>query len=171
MTGHLYVDSSFDPATHSGIAGFLLMEDSQKPHNASQNSVITHKFSETTCSKLEIEGFLWSLGVLADRLESLTIPLPLEIFTDSKTLYELPGRRKKLESENYLTRKTSKLHRHAKLYQQVYQLLDTYTIHLNFIPGHKPKAEKSHEDDLFSLVDRETRRLLREMKKKQGPIG
>ena len=155
----IFSDASFDPRSRIGIAGVWILADLLQA-SQNENSIQTKIFYETNCTRLELESILWSFDLVreAGRLE-----IEVEIFTDCKTAVDLPARRARLESRNFLSQKTQLPLNNADLYQEFFKTYDTFAPKLHWIKGHKPLQNQNEIERIFSAVDKETRRQLREL--------
>jgi len=73
----------------------------------------------------------------------------------------LPGRQSALEQNNYFSSKNKRLNNY-ELYQAFYRLTSGIKYTLVKVLGHQVSTKKSEVDTLFSLVDKASRRALRE---------
>lgn len=106
----------------------------------------------TPLSKEEIN---WC-GLLAEARD-----ISLCIYTDSQNIIGLPGRQSALEQNNYFSSKNKRLNNY-ELYQAFYRLTSGIKYTLVKVLGHQVSTKKSEVDTLFSLVDKASRRALRE---------
>ena len=83
------------------------------------------------------------------------------VYTDCQNILGLKTRREKLE-RNFYKSSTGKDVKNKELYKAFFEISDK--IHFDFIKikGHKPSYEKDDTDKLFNLVDKASRRALRE---------
>lgn len=82
------------------------------------------------------------------------------VFTDSRNIVGLPGRRERLEKANFQNGSGERL-KLGELYQQFFQLLDDYAFDVFKVKGHTRKSERSEIERLFSFLDRSVRKELR----------
>jgi len=111
-------------------------------------------FNDTSSTKLEVQTMLWALK---------DIPLSNEeiiIYTDCQNIIGLPNRRKRFETNNYLTKK-GKLIANHELYKEFYKLTDNLNYKLIKVKGHKESSQKDDIDRIFTLVDKASRDKLR----------
>jgi ribonuclease HI len=102
---------------------------------------------------------LWSLHetiALADKSD-----LTLTIYTDSQNIIGLPDRRDNLQHNDYFSSKNKRLNNY-KLYKEFYRLTSSIKCNLVKVAGHKVSNQKGEIDKRFSLVDKASRRALRE---------
>ena len=76
-------------------------------------------------------------------------------------LVGLPGRRARLEQNDYCSNKNRRLNNY-ELYQEFYRLTDRLDFELVKVRGHQVAKQKDAFDRLFTLVDRASRKALRE---------
>ena len=124
-----------------------------------REQVETRRFSDCSPASLEIQVALWGLGSLGNDVRGVCL------YTDSQTLQALGGRRESLESKAFRSSggKTLSL---AELYREFYDISDRLDLKIVKLEGHKPRADKQWVDELFSLVDRASRKALREFLKR-----
>jgi len=123
-----------------------------------KDSVKVKRFKQTSSSKLELQTLLWSLNEVFELNNGSDVTLT--IYTDSQNIVGLPGRRDRLEKNNYFSSKNKKLNNY-ELYREFYQLTEKLKFELVKIVGHQSSNKKDNIDRLFSLVDKASRRALR----------
>ena len=155
-----FSDSSFDPGSKSGVAGFLMVRESDVADSPRQApSVQTSVILGTTCSRLEVESVL----VVLHRIRELSLAGQAVIYTDCKTVVELPGRRIRLESGGYVGKSSGKILANADLYKIFFSLIDELSPVFIWIKGHRETRLNDNFDNLFSIVDKSTRKELRKI--------
>lgn len=154
---YLFTDGSVDTQTKIGYGAYLYCNTIDEPIEYMKNKVQTVCFNETSSSKLELQTLLWAMEQINDQSIKITV------FTDSQNIINLPNRRKKLEKEDFISKKNIAL-KNVALYKQFYELMDTYQVEIIKIKGHKKSIEKDTLDRIFTLVDRASRKALRESK-------
>ena len=82
------------------------------------------------------------------------------MYTDCQNILNLELRREYLELNNYFSKNNKRLNNYL-LYQEFYKLVDTLDCTFIKVKGHKRKKEKNDIDNIFSLVDKASRRALR----------
>lgn len=155
---HVFTDASVNTQIKVGYGAYLVVFDQSASADALKNTVITKRFEQTSSSKLELQTLLWSLE--QTMLLAGTKDLTLTLYTDSQNIINLPARQTRLEQNNYISSNNRQLNNY-ELYQAFYQL--TAKIPCTFVKmlGHKASSKKDDTDRLFSLVDRASRRALR----------
>ncbi|MDQ8182709.1 hypothetical protein [Pelagicoccus sp. SDUM812005] len=156
MGTSLFIDGSCDPNSKIGYGALLRLDagDSRSLVEL-KGEVRVRRFFPCGSSSLELMTFLWAIGELEEGAGRVSV------FTDSQTMVSLLGRRADLEASGFCSRSGRALSQ-AVLYRDFYDVLDGREIELVKVAGHGPKAGKSREELLFALVDRASRRALRE---------
>ncbi len=151
----LFTDSSVNPQTKVGYGAYLVVVESDLDWDELKSRVKLRRFEQTSSTRLELQTLLWALG---------EIPLSgprLKVFTDSQNTIGLPGRRDHLKRNDYRSGQGELLKNH-ELYQEFYRLTDQLDCDLIKIHGHQLLKRKDDIDRLFTLVDRASRKALRE---------
>lgn len=151
----LYVDSSACPLTKTGFGAFLLTDNHFE--KISESDIRIKKFDNTSSTRLELETLLWALEELGQTAAKT------DIFTDSQNIITLAARRSRLEDYDYHTRSGKPVVNH-ELYKKFFLLSDKLEFKVLKLKGHKPRAARSGREHLFSLVDKASRKALRESK-------
>lgn len=160
----LFTDGSVNTQSKVGFGAYLALVGNQGSMqsaslDALKDTVRVKRFENTSSSKLELQTVLWAvnqtIALLDDKISTLTV------YTDSQNIIGLPDRRARLEQNNYLSSKNQLLNNH-QLYKEFYCLISNVKIELVKVAGHQPSNEKDQIERLFSLVDRASRRALRE---------
>ncbi|MEZ4743820.1 MAG: RNase H family protein [Bdellovibrionota bacterium] len=162
---HLYTDASYDQNSKKGVAGVMVVKWREEPFtfdsNLASEAIINIKFFENTnCTSLEFEAIIWAM----EALKELALETKIRIYTDCKSAVDLPRRRKHLENTQFISKRTGALLNNTSLYIKFFKLLDCLNPELVWVKGHKPAVERSLTDHLFNMVDKATRKALREVK-------
>lgn len=155
----LFCDGSVDPPSKIGFGAYLLLNQNELNLYGSsvyQKKIQTVKFISTSSSKLELQILLFALENINLENGKLTI------FTDSQTIANLLNRREKLESNRYISRSKNKEIEHADLYQKFFLFYDELGFNVIKLKGHQKKSEKDIYHEIFTLIDRSSRKALRE---------
>ena len=159
----IYTDASYDKSTQVAVSGFLIVRGEalhQGPFSEMEiaQEIVIHRFQEMNNIRAEIRGALLALDAVKD--ES---PRPVQIFlyTDCQTICKLLGRRKNLESKNYISHAKNKMIANADLYKLFYSIFDDLTPIIHWIPGHSQARTQGSIEKRFSVLDRRVRRELR----------
>ena len=151
----LFTDASVNPRSKIGYGAYLFIPPGSFSLDALKLRIKVKRFDQTSSTKLELQTVLWAL----DRVPHLC--KKVVIYTDSQNIIGLPGRRSRLEQNNYRS-KGNKLINNYKLYQAFFQVLDRCNCEFLKIQGHKVSHQKDGLDRLFTLVDRASRKALRD---------
>lgn len=155
-----FTDSSFDPGSKSGVAGFMMVEETGlEAAVLAPPEIALTTFQNTSCTRLEIESVL----IVLQKIEALKLSGRSEVYTDCKTIIELPGRRLKLEAGDYVGKASGKILNNADLYRVFFHLQDHLRPNFVWVKGHKAPDLRNSRDHLFAAVDRATRRTMREI--------
>lgn len=149
----IFCDGSVNPQSKIGFGSFFIYDE-----NLENQNIFVKKFENTSSTKLELEVLLWAIEDLED--------LKITVYTDCQNILQLEKRKEKLFENDFLTSSGKKV-KNEELYKKFY--LKTKKLNLNFvkIQGHKKTAIKDDLDKLFNLVDKASRKALREFNKKE----
>ena len=136
-----------------------MVSDLDAPIVSLKDMVKVKRFEKTSSTKLELQTLLWALNETIVFAKGRDITL--SIYTDSQNIIGLPRRRTKLEQNNYLSSKGKRLNNY-ELYKEFYRLTSSIKCELFKVIGHQASHKKDKMDRLFDLVDRASRRALRE---------
>ena len=155
----LFTDGSVDTESKTGYGAYLAVEDPGSSLNDLLDNLKTRlkvkRFEHTSSTKLELQTLLWALEEVSQPTGKLIV------YTDSQNIVGLPGRRKRLEQNNFRSRKNETLRNH-ELYREFYRQADSLSIEFVKVSGHRAANQKNDIDKIFSLVDRAARNALRE---------
>ena len=151
----LLTDGSVNTESNIGYGAYLAVSDSELSLDELRTQVKVQRFEQTSSTKLELQTLLWALGDIQTSGDKVTI------YTDSQNIVSLPQRRERLEQTDYYSNKNIRLN-NFELYQQFYRLIDQLNCKLVKVRGHKRSKQKNNIDRLFTLVDRASRKALRE---------
>ena len=150
----LFTDASVDPQSKIGYGAYLFIPPEQLSLESLKMRVKVKRFDQTTSTKLELQTLLWALASIQSLCKKVVV------YTDSQNIIGLPGRRSRLEQNNYRSKKNKPIN-NFKLYQAFFRLLDQLDCKFVKIQGHKASHRKDELDKLFTLVDRASRKALR----------
>lgn len=150
----IFIDGSVNTKTKVGYGAILLVRDKDKTVSDLQSQVKLKRFEHTSSTKLEIQTMLWAIGELG------TDKYNIMLFTDSQNTLSLPRRRERFEKNNYLTKGGKTINNHI-LYKEFFSLIDYHKIQFIKIKGHQLSKQKTEIDKIFTLVDRASRKALR----------
>lgn len=154
MNIKLFCDGSVNPQIKIGFGSYFIYDDSLL-----KQDIKTKKFTETSSTKLELEVLLWALQDTNTIIRNKDTNII--VYTDCQNILGLEKRREKLESNNYKT-STGKIVKNEELYKKFFILTDKLNCVFEKVKGHKKSSEKDDIDKLFNLVDKASRRALRE---------
>ncbi len=149
----LFTDGSVNTQTKIGFGAYLSITEQEFVTNSS--IVKVKRFENTSSTKLELQTLLWALN------EIQVLDSKIIVYTDSQNIVRLKGRRDKLEKNNYRSKKNRLLNNY-KLYQEFYKLTDKLDCEFYKVRGHLKSNQKGDIDKLFTLVDKASRKALRE---------
>lgn len=158
---YLLTDGSVNTQTKTGYGAYLIIssEEVSHPLETLRPQIKVHAFTETSSTKLELQTLLWALSELPDDVEQLTI------YTDSQNIINLAGRRPGFEAHDYHSQKGLPL-RNTELYQAYFRSTDPLNFKLVKVKGHKSARKRDQIDQLFTLVDKASRKAQRARKQK-----
>lgn len=152
---YLLTDCSVSHQAGFGIGGYLFLQNVDRSVDCSLlENIRLKRFEGATSSELELRTLLWALD------ERKRAARKAMVFTDSRNIVGLPGRRERLEKANFQNGSGERW-KLGELYQQFFQLLDDYAFDVFKVKGHTRKSERSEIERLFSFLDRSVRKELR----------
>lgn len=169
----LFTDVSLDTGHKCGIGAYLFVPVSYfeaKNPGISREDIAARlkicRFENTSSTRLEVQTVLWAL----DEIEK-TIPrhgsMLLQIYTDSQCVAGLQGRRARLSSCNFLSKKTGQPLKNADLYRTFYEFNDKMGFSVSKVSGHTSVSSRDTIHHIFACVDQEARKALKHWDRKQ----
>ena len=152
---YLFTDGSVNPQSGAGFGAYLFLEKLDIFSPELEKQIKIKKFENTSSTKLELETLLWALDELS--LENFKIV----VYTDCQNIIGLPDRRDGFERKNYMTSKGKQIKNH-EMYKAFYKRLDISDCEFIKVKGHKKTSVKNDIDEIFTLVDKATRKALRQ---------
>ena len=152
----LFTDASVNVRSKIGYGACLAVSKGAQAMDLESTRVKVKKFENTSSTKLELQTLLWALAEIAGGSRKVVV------YTDSQNIIGLPGRRNRLEQSNYRSKKNM-LHKNHKLYREFYKCMDQLDCELIKVKGHQVSVQKDPIDRLFALVDRASRKALKEL--------
>jgi ribonuclease HI len=149
----LFTDGSVNPQSKIGIGGYILLDDLECLDRC---KVITKKFENTSSTKLELETLLWAFDDFDFK------GVKVVVYTDCQNIITLLERREKLEKKSYKNSKGIEIN-NALLYKKFFKTIDALKCEFIKVKGHKKSSLKDSVDEIFTLVDKTTRYVLREV--------
>jgi ribonuclease HI len=156
-TLHLFTDGSYNPATKTGCGACIAVSDTDASPESLHEQVKVKIFKNTSSVRLELETLLWAFKEIGKIEERIVV------YTDSQNIMTLPGRRKRLEENKYQSAKNRPL-KNADLYVEFFKMIERVNPVFIKVQGHMTSNKKDNIDKLFALVDRESRRALRNLR-------
>jgi ribonuclease HI len=150
----LFTDGSVNTQSNIGYGAYLAVPEDGLSVNSLRMGVKVRRFEHTSATKLELQTLLWALSDI-QALGSRVI-----VYTDSQNIMGLPGRRDRLEQNQYRSNKNRRLGNY-KLYQEFYRMVDQLDCEFVKVRGHQVSNQKDDIDRLFTLVDKASRNALR----------
>lgn len=150
----LFTDGSVNVELNIGFGAALIVSDYDEAIESLQKNVLIKQFENTSSTKLELETLLWALKMIDGENKKVII------YTDSQNIIRLPGRRERLERNNYSSKKNERI-KNYKLYQEFYRITDKLDCELVKVRGHQQTFRKNKVHQIFTLVDRASRNALR----------
>ena len=151
----LFTDGSVATDSKIGFGAYLIAPDIRLPLDLLKTFIKIRKFENTSSTKLELQTLLWALNDIKASGKKLVV------YTDSQNIVGLEGRRSRLEKNDFKSKKNRLLNNH-ELYQSFFKLVDTMNCRFVKIRGHKVSNQKDYLDKIFTLVDRASRKALRD---------
>lgn len=130
------------------------MFDQELSLESLRKNIKVQRFEQTSSTKLELQTLLWALSDIQ------ALGCKVVVHTDSQNIIGLPGRRERLEKNEYRS-KNNKLLNNYELYKEFYRISDQIDFQLVKVRGHQATRHKDEIDRLFTLVDRASRNALR----------
>jgi ribonuclease HI len=155
----VFTDGSVNTQLKVGYGAYLVVSKRCDPINVLEDKIKIKRFEATSSTKLELQTLLWALNeitYLADESD-----ISLTIYTDSQNIISLPNRQSRLEQSHFYSSKNKRLNNY-ELYQEFYRLTSGVAFSLVKMVGHQSSINKDKIDRLFGLVDKASRRALRE---------
>lgn len=151
----LFTDGSVNTKSDIGYGAYLLVTENELISDGLMSKVKLKRFENTSSTKLEIQTVLWALSEVGNFERKIIL------YTDSQNIIGLPGRRERLERNDYYSEQNRRI-TNWELYKDFYRLTDELNIEIIKVTGHKKTSSKDNIDRLFTLVDRASRKAVRE---------
>ena len=163
---YLFTDASFEASTAAGIGAMVLLSDLDEKNLA----VETSAFEAPTIAQLEIKTALWGMSEYRRLFFSPGVT-KLLLFTDCATIEKLPGRRKRLEAVNFVSKRKGTELPNAALYRDFFAACDELSPTIFWTKGHTVARDRNRVETIFSAVDHAAREGLREMRNGKKEIS
>jgi ribonuclease HI len=151
---YLFTDGSVHVQSKIGYGACLLTSEKELNSENLKKCVRTKRFENTSSTKLELQTLLWAFSEI-EKGENKVV-----VFTDSQNITQLVDRRHRLEENNFCS-KSGKPLKNADLYIQFYEMFDALHCEIVKVQGHQPSRIKNEIEKVFTLVDRASRKALR----------
>ena len=151
----LFTDGSVNTQSHIGYGAYLAVSELRLPLDSLMARVKVSRFEHTSSTKLELQTLLWALGDIHALGRKVTV------YTDSQNIMGLQRRRDRLEKNEYFSKNNKRLNNY-ELYQEFYRMIDLLDCEFVKVRGHQVSNQKDDIARLFTLVDRASRKALRE---------
>lgn len=156
----LFTDGSVHPQTKMGYGAYFILEDENESLDSIKTRIQLKPFHDTSSTKLELEVLLWALE------DEKIYNKAIIVYTDCQNILGLKQRRTKLESNDYKTA-TGKIVKNHELYKRFYEVTNRLSCQFIKVQGHKKSSQKDATDRWFHLVDKASRKALREALEKE----
>jgi len=153
----LFTDGSVNTKSGVGFGAYLLVAENEMFSDGLISKVKLKQFENSSSTKLEIQTLLWALSEVGEFKGKIIL------YTDSQNIIGLPGRRERLEKNDFWSKQNRRI-ANWEMYIDFYRLTDELNIEIKKVTGHKKTSSKDNIDRLFTLVDRASRKALREEK-------
>jgi ribonuclease HI len=151
----LFTDGSVNVQSKTGWGAFLAFQETKEIPENLPEQVRIKQFENTSSTKLELQTLLWALQNIE------TENCKIVVYTDSQNIIGLPARHERFQKNEYHNKKGELIKNH-QLYKDFFQQTDKLDIDFIKVRGHKKTAQKDNIDKIFTIVDRASRRALRE---------
>uniref|UniRef100_A0A6C0CA52 RNase H type-1 domain-containing protein n=1 Tax=viral metagenome TaxID=1070528 RepID=A0A6C0CA52_9ZZZZ len=142
---HIFTDSSVK--NNIAIGCYLIIEDLDDPIDIKTISMISS--SSTIAEMTTIHHVLVIVDMMPNKLSHITL------YTDCENFVNLIERRQYDEK--------LKNHRNYEFYKTLIDLVKNNNVDVKWIKGHSKKADKDKYEMIFSLVDKQARKLVRQI--------
>lgn len=151
----LLIDGSVNTQSNIGYGAYLVVFERELSLDSLRTRVKVRRFENTSSTKLELQTLLWALSDIQASGSKVIV------YTDSQNIMGLPGRRDRFEQNDYRSKKNQRISNY-ELYQEFYRITDQLDCEFIKVHGHQVSNQKDLIDRLFTLVDRASRKALRE---------
>jgi len=154
----LFIDGSVDPQLKIGHGAYLVVNEKELSIDSIRSQVKVKSFENTSSTILELQTLIWALADLKGAIRKVVV------YTDSQNIIGLHRRRYRLEQNDYRSAKNKLLNNH-ELYREFYKIMDRLDCELIKVKGHLPSMQKDDIHRLFTLVDKASRKALKDANK------
>ena len=153
-TMQLFTDGSVNPISKVGYGAYLAVSLEVPYSESFKTDVKIQKFEQTSSAKLEIQTLIWALASIQRPAGKIIV------YTDSLNIIGLQARLGRLEKNDYMSKKNKPI-KNGALYQEFFYLTTQLDCEVKKIKGHKPSRLKDEAERFFTLVDKASRKALR----------
>lgn len=150
----LFCDGSVSPQKNIGFGAYLIVDEIFDLEFL-KDKIKIKRFDNTSSTKLEIQTLIWALESLNKK------NIFIEVYTDCQNIISLLDRKNKLEMLDFNSQ-SGKILNNAQLYKEFFLIIEKYECHFIKIKGHKKNDLKDNIDKIFNLVDKASRKALRD---------
>jgi ribonuclease HI len=151
----IFNDGSVNAQSKIGYGAYLAVSELGLALDFLKPQVKVKRFAHTSSTKLELQTLLWALSDISASGRRVIV------YTDSQNIMGLPKRRERFEQNEYRSRKNKRV-ANDELYLKFYEMTDQLDCEFVKVRGHRRSKQKDEIDRLFALVDKASRRALRE---------
>ncbi|OQX76324.1 MAG: ribonuclease H [Bacteroidetes bacterium 4484_249] len=151
----LLTDGSVNTQSKVGYGAYLAVSEYGPSPDSLRELVKVRRFEHTSSTKLELQTLLWALSDIQ------AIGRKVIIYTDSQNIIRLQERRERFEQNDYRSKKNKRINNY-QLYQEFYRITDQLDCELVKVRGHQVSNKKDYIEKLFTIVDRASRKALRQ---------
>lgn len=165
-TQYIYADASFDKITGIAILGMAIFKSTLEHESFSvqESELIISEIKEKNNIRAEIKAVLSAFDYCLQNTNKFSNRI---IYSDCMSVHNLPGRRRGLELQSYMSKSKGKVLTNADLYQDFYKKYEELNPQLIWLKGHRSKEKMiSIPEKHFSDLDKLVRKKLRETRKR-----
>ena len=168
-TVFVFIDAATSPQAGIAIGAFICLNP-QQINELDQLSIASlskqlasivryRKYTSNKSTWSEIKTAIHALNAIYEKRQGVG---RIEIYTDCQNLCDLMGvRKEKLQKNNFMT-KSGKIFQHAKLYKELYAIVENRHVHVFKVKGHHLSSQKiTWYERVFSVIDKLSRKKLR----------
>jgi len=161
----IFTDVSLDPGRKIGVGAYLILPAALLTEKFKDiDRIKMRRFEDTSSVKLEVQTVLWALEEYHNR-PKLSRRGKLYLYTDSQCVSGLLKRSAGLLASNFISKNTKQSLRNSEFYRAFYELHDELGFEVIKVKGHSKASLKNNTQCIFSFVDKEARKALREWAK------
>jgi ribonuclease HI len=164
----LFTDVSLNPTLRLGVGAYLpvpapFLERSPQSIEGSEidRRLMIRKFEGTSSTRLEVQTVLWALEDYQNRLKG-PWPETIQVYSDSQCVAGLLKRRPGLEADGLPGQSTNHPLKNISLYRKFYEFYDEMGFEVIKVAGHSRSCSHNAVHRIFSMVDKEARKALRQ---------